>query len=223
MKKYFLHNGTEQKGAYTIEELKQMDLTADLMIWHEGLVEWTEISNVPELKNLLKSEPTPPLFIQRTPPPPFNPKPQINSNFNSSEKNAVFKEYKIGFIMLLLLSVVGIIISIILLNGDRDYYYDTSVFATTIPFFLIWFILLLLCSIIFYVFSDKQVPKVILSFPYILIVSAVLDVLFVHYTWNLACLHNDTLYISSIVLIGISVLFLVTFTIRLLTNKNEKT
>src|SRR5262245_54593415 len=52
MKKYFLHDGSQQTGPFDIEELKAKNLTRDTPIWFEGLTEWTTIGNVEELKEV---------------------------------------------------------------------------------------------------------------------------------------------------------------------------
>jgi hypothetical protein len=49
MKKYFLHNGKEQHGPYSLDELKQYGLTAKTMVWFDGISNWTEAQFIPEL------------------------------------------------------------------------------------------------------------------------------------------------------------------------------
>lgn len=75
MKKYFLHNGKEQHGPYSLDELKQKGLTAKTMIWFDGISNWTEAQFIPELKE----------FATATP-PPFEKTNPINQTFDKAKK-----------------------------------------------------------------------------------------------------------------------------------------
>lgn len=70
MKKYFVHNGKEQQGPYSIDELRLKNLTAKTMIWFEGISNWTEAQFIPELKDLIVSTP-----------PPFEKAKPLNQTF----------------------------------------------------------------------------------------------------------------------------------------------
>lgn len=59
MKKYFLHDGSEQAGPFDIEELKSKNVNRDTPIWFEGLDEWTTIGKVDELREIITSSPPP--------------------------------------------------------------------------------------------------------------------------------------------------------------------
>ena len=50
MKKYFIHDGNQQLGPFSLEELKDKGLTSKSMIWFEGLGTWTEAQFISELK-----------------------------------------------------------------------------------------------------------------------------------------------------------------------------
>jgi len=196
-----------------------MYLTADLKIWHEGLDSWTEINDVSELKDLLKSKSkqTPPPFVKSSPPPFSSPKPQNTNRFNSFEKNTLFKNYKNNFILLMVMSLVGIIYTSLLIDeGYKNYDYREAM-----PFYLVWFIASLLSCIMFYFYSEKKVPKIISWLPTILIVCAVLVVLFVHYTWDYDRFHYDRGYITSTIIIIISVFIIIPYVISFLTNKKK--
>lgn len=69
MKKYYLHNGTEQEGPFNFEELKTKEITRDTPIWFEGLSEWTTADKIQELKVLIVST-SPPIFNNRQNIPP---------------------------------------------------------------------------------------------------------------------------------------------------------
>jgi hypothetical protein len=69
MKKYYLHNGTEQQGPFDIEDLKAKLINKDTPIWYDGLSDWTTADKIDELKDLFK---TPPPFTTKQTPPPIN-------------------------------------------------------------------------------------------------------------------------------------------------------
>lgn len=66
MKKYFLHNGTEQQGPFDIDELRARHIQKDTPIWYEGLGEWTTAGTIDELKELFKIVTPPPFQNQKS-------------------------------------------------------------------------------------------------------------------------------------------------------------
>jgi hypothetical protein len=58
-KLYFIHNGTQEEGPFTISELKQRRVTAKTMVWFEGIQAWTEAGYIPELKEIVVATPPP--------------------------------------------------------------------------------------------------------------------------------------------------------------------
>lgn len=56
MVKYFWHNGLEQKGPFTLEELKTQPLEKNTPVWFEGKSEWTTAEQVPCLSQELFSQ-----------------------------------------------------------------------------------------------------------------------------------------------------------------------
>ena len=65
MKEYYYEEKGEQKGPVSLEGLKGR-VVSDTRIWREGLQDWVEAKNLPELKDLLIS--VPPLLNRNTPP-----------------------------------------------------------------------------------------------------------------------------------------------------------
>jgi len=82
MKQYFYHDGKIQHGPFSFDELKIQNITKETKIWFEGMQEWQNAIELPELNDL---------FIEKAPPPitRINP-PQYTSNppkQNSPELN----------------------------------------------------------------------------------------------------------------------------------------
>jgi Na+-transporting methylmalonyl-CoA/oxaloacetate decarboxylase gamma subunit len=68
-KKYFLHNGQQQLGPFSFEELKIQKLVKQNMVWCEGMENWKPAGEVDELKVLFAYVPPPLPKIVSTPPP----------------------------------------------------------------------------------------------------------------------------------------------------------
>lgn len=69
MKKYYTFLKDEQHGPFTFDELKDLNLSNETLIWFEGESDWTKLSEIEELKPLLKSIPPPIKKLVQTPPP----------------------------------------------------------------------------------------------------------------------------------------------------------
>lgn len=82
MKKFYLHDGSQQLGPFDIEELKSKNLNRETPIWFEGIDEWTTIGKVDELKEIITA--TPPPFITKASSPPPVQKP-IQQSRESAE------------------------------------------------------------------------------------------------------------------------------------------
>ncbi len=76
MKKYYLTDGLNNFGPFSLDELRQKNITKESNIWFEGLQNWEQAGSIPELNELFKSTPPP---LNRTFPPPT---PNINVNQN---------------------------------------------------------------------------------------------------------------------------------------------
>ncbi|HRH67834.1 MAG TPA: DUF4339 domain-containing protein [Bacteroidia bacterium] len=78
MKKYFIHDGGQQIGPLSIEELKSKDITRSTKVWYEGLEEWKSADSLDDLKVLFTSIP-PPLRSDNklSAPPPIKKKKSI--------------------------------------------------------------------------------------------------------------------------------------------------
>jgi len=59
MKKYYIVKNNTQQGPYTIEELKDINISKSTLTWTEGMDEWTNAENIDELKEVLMKKPPP--------------------------------------------------------------------------------------------------------------------------------------------------------------------
>lgn len=111
MKKYYLHNGTEQQGPFDLDDLKAKGINKDTPIWYDGLPGWTTAEKVDELKELLKTAAPPPFGTKRTTPPPINKqttqtetKHAITATMKPKEKN------KVGGMVLIIVFILVVIV-----------------------------------------------------------------------------------------------------------------
>lgn len=98
MKKYYLHNGTEQEGPFYVSQLKKKGITPETEIWYEGLSDWTNADQIDELKVLFTQSPP------QSPPIKPNETEQTNTKLKKSGlgKNLL----KLGLIAIGLLGVL---------------------------------------------------------------------------------------------------------------------
>lgn len=88
MKKFYLHNGIEQKGPFDKQELLINGIKKDTPIWFEGINEWTTADKVEELQELFKTT-TPPPFLST--PPPIQQQPKNDLNKPATKKTSTSK------------------------------------------------------------------------------------------------------------------------------------
>ena len=63
MKKYFYNDGKDQFGPFSLEELKEKEITRETMVWFPELGGWEKAGTIPELQNLFTLD-APPLQRQ---------------------------------------------------------------------------------------------------------------------------------------------------------------
>lgn len=67
--KYFIIENNQQKGPFSLYELKEKGLASDTLVWTEGMKDWTPAWQVDELKNFLYNT------TSTSTPPPIPPMP----------------------------------------------------------------------------------------------------------------------------------------------------
>ncbi|MCT8338570.1 DUF4339 domain-containing protein [Flavobacteriaceae bacterium TK19130] len=111
MKKYYLHNGSEQSGPYDLSELRNKEITPKTEIWYEGLSDWKTADQIDEL-NILFAKVTPPPITRKT----------IPESDHSKRKPAKSKSGK-NFLILLLI-VIGVVGTFLIIDliaqGNSD-------------------------------------------------------------------------------------------------------
>lgn len=62
--KYYLHDGDEQCGPFSLDDLKRKSTTKETPVWREGLNDWAKAGTLDELSSLFASKP--PLFNKQS-------------------------------------------------------------------------------------------------------------------------------------------------------------
>lgn len=105
--KFYIHNGTEQQGPCTIEELKLQNIDLSTPIWFEGLNDWSTVGEIDDLKSILLNQ-----TIEN----------KASNKTIKNNKNKIFtflNSKRIGLI-LMLLSIFSIVMNIIVyFNGFK--------------------------------------------------------------------------------------------------------
>lgn len=69
MTRFYIHTNSKAEGPFTIEDLKEKEITKYTPIWHEGLSDWMPAEHVPQLKSLWADSRSPFIYKPATPPP----------------------------------------------------------------------------------------------------------------------------------------------------------
>lgn len=112
MKKYYLHNGSENIGPFDMEELKEKKITRDTPIWCEGMSDWKNASAIDDLKSVLASIP-PPIKKETI----IQEQKKISTNIEEP-KSSFWSSLK--KLIIILLVVVGIVTIISLIASSND-------------------------------------------------------------------------------------------------------
>ncbi|MBN8684112.1 MAG: CD225/dispanin family protein [Chitinophagales bacterium] len=78
-RKYFYSDGQRQFGPFTFQELADQRISRKTQVWFQGLENWTQAGQVPELSGLF-APPAPPPQQTYTPPPPAYGSPGTGYN-----------------------------------------------------------------------------------------------------------------------------------------------
>ncbi len=128
---FYIVSEGNQKGPYSFDELKNLNLKRDSLVWHEGMENWKKAESVDLLKELFKTMP-PPIpseeskTKQTTPPP-------IPDTTKASEKYFGYElALKQERFFALIIEALILLIPYLLIIGDSDAYSFTSIIGGTL-------------------------------------------------------------------------------------------
>lgn len=115
MSRYFIHDGQNQQGPYDLEQLKNIKISKDNLVWCEGMETWKPAGEINELKSLFAAIP-PPLPNKNVPPPP--------TGSNTQSTNSPGKNKNKKFVYTLIAACAGIflitVFSTLLISGSGN-------------------------------------------------------------------------------------------------------
>lgn len=118
MKRFYVIKDEKQTGPFTIEELRQGNITSETMVWHEEAPDWVKAGSVPELQNIIKIAPPP--FNPNTKvstPPPFSPAEVSAGQQNSEPKKKKRRAIWIVIPSILLICGIGAFVAV---NHEKE-------------------------------------------------------------------------------------------------------
>ncbi len=119
MSKFHIHKDEQQQGPFTLEELRDLKITRETMVWFEGEDNWKAAVEIEELKEIFKSVP-PPLHINQPEiPNPIEDK-QIIEKSKSTVDISLKKKNTSLIIVIIAILVVGGIGTLLYLNQQAE-------------------------------------------------------------------------------------------------------
>ena len=92
MSNFYIHKDDQQQGPFSIDELKDLKITRETMVWFEGADEWKQAIEIEDLQEIFKSIP-PPLVDRKT--------EDVNKSINEGK----LSRKKKGLILVVLLTL----------------------------------------------------------------------------------------------------------------------
>ncbi|NRT14927.1 hypothetical protein HNP99_001271 [Flavobacterium sp. 28A] len=112
MRTYYINNGKENGGPFTLSELKNQLIDKSTLIWFEGMDEWKYATEIPELQ---------PLIIPISPTIKTETTPKITTQEEASKKRFRIKKsyYYLGLLFLAIFGAV-LILNTIQTNKQKE-------------------------------------------------------------------------------------------------------
>lgn len=115
MSQFYYSDGKERYGPFTIEQLKERNITSETLVWKEGLADWVPARNLADLQSLFSADASfaPPAAAPYA--PPLMEKPP---------KNWLVESILVTLLCCLPLGIVGIVfatkVESLWTTGQRD-------------------------------------------------------------------------------------------------------
>jgi uncharacterized protein HemX len=119
MPKFFIHKDDEQQGPFTTDELKDLKITRETMVWFEGADDWKKAIEIEELQEIFKGVPPPFQTNQPEIPTPIEDK-QIIEKSKSTVDISLKKKNTSLIIIIIAVLVIGSIGTLLYLNQQAE-------------------------------------------------------------------------------------------------------
>jgi uncharacterized protein HemX len=119
MSKFHIYKDEQQQGPFTLDELRDLKITRETMVWFEGEDNWKAAVEIEELKEIFKSVPPPLQTNQPVMPSPMGD--EQNKEENKSIFDVNFKKKNTSLIIVIIaILVVGGIGTLLYLNQQAE-------------------------------------------------------------------------------------------------------
>lgn len=109
MKEYYLHNGQNQIGPFSKEDLREQGISQESYVWKEGMADWVKAGEMQELNEIFKT--TPPPFKVKNVNATYDPDTTSNNTnkLSVSEKTGTFigRNPRLNLIIIIFLCIGG--------------------------------------------------------------------------------------------------------------------
>lgn len=119
MSKFHIHKDEQQQGPFTLDELRDLKITRETMVWFEGEDNWKAAVEIEELKEIFKNVP-PPLHINQPEIPNPIEEKQIKEKSKSTVDISLKKKNTSLIIVIIAILVVGGIGTLLYLNQQAE-------------------------------------------------------------------------------------------------------
>ncbi len=107
MKQYYLHDGQNQLGPFSPDELKEKSINMETFVWKEGMTDWVKAKEIPELSALLINTPPPFKAFSNNPVPPAVVVDKVKYSQTYKTGNWIGRNPKLSFLILALICIAG--------------------------------------------------------------------------------------------------------------------
>lgn len=98
MKQYYYHDGEQNQGPFTLEELAAVNLDTETFVWHTDLEDWKKANELPELADIIDRN-----FIkkQKAPPTVNHAKENNLTNTNNANRQQTYETTRLSDLVIL--------------------------------------------------------------------------------------------------------------------------
>lgn len=108
-KEFYYLDEKEQKGPFSIDQLKTVGLKPDTLVWADGFENWKPVKEVEEFKGLLKKTPPPPPIIDNSTNSTIQPSQENRKVLVEDSNVKLWATVKIYCTIILSLGIVGLV------------------------------------------------------------------------------------------------------------------
>ncbi len=123
---YFYIENEEQKGPVTFDEISNISIDGETLIWHEGLSDWTEAKNIPSLGTIIKKVSPPKIPVVKKEPPKFERQTENRNDNTDKIENRNRKKKIIAFVTGGSAILIIIVLLIFKSGGSNEENYSNS-------------------------------------------------------------------------------------------------